>query len=128
MGDGKCHMKGAEAKKDGEEFNIGHLRYKCLNGIANITGCQLDGRRPLNVGDEVEKDGTTFKCFLSHGGIEYSEYTPAPNPIDDIKKFERGSFAHPRKGETKSGSIKDLPPGPLRDRVMAMLEQARQKN
>lgn len=38
MGDGKCHMKGAEAKNDGEEFNVGHLRYKCLSGVANITG------------------------------------------------------------------------------------------
>jgi len=101
-----CTKNGTDYK-EGEKFQLNHITYQCTNGIADITGCFIDDKRPLTIGqDVVEKKegekGMVYRCYRLGARIEYNEYacgynkapscTPAPIPQtpDEAPTLSRG--------------------------------------
>ncbi|KAH7721168.1 hypothetical protein AAVH_11404 [Aphelenchoides avenae] len=66
-----CYITELPPKKDQEEFNVSNLRYKCANGLANITGCQLDNGKQLKPGEQVKDGRSTSECKTADGGIQF---------------------------------------------------------
>ncbi|KAI1730541.1 hypothetical protein Ddc_03244 [Ditylenchus destructor] len=112
-----CTKQGKEYK-EGDTFSQNHLRYKCSNGIADITGCYINETRDLGIGQDVVENKMVYRCYRLGGKIEYSEYacgfngTPSctPEPIpetpDDVPQLGRGlmspgfgSFAVVQQGD-----------------------------
>jgi translation initiation factor IF-1 len=84
-GDG-CTRRGKEYK-EGETFQENHLKYKCVNGIVDITGCYVNENKDLNVGQDFAENGILHRCYRLGGTIEYTENMCAgsscnPPPID----------------------------------------------
>jgi len=88
--------------KEEEVFSANHLRYKCSNGMADVTGCYISETRDLAIGQDVVDNSTVYRCYRLGGKIEYTEYacgmngTPSctPEPIpqtpDDVPSLARG--------------------------------------
>jgi len=96
-----CTKNGTDYK-EGEAFSLNHIHYKCSNGIADITGCYVDEKRDLTIGQDIVEKNMVFRCYRLGARVEYNEYacgyngTPSctPEPIpqtpDEAPTLSRG--------------------------------------
>ncbi|KAH7726489.1 hypothetical protein AAVH_05880 [Aphelenchoides avenae] len=84
-----CHF-GGYTGKHGTIFGVSHMRYACVNGFSNVSGCQIDDNRPMHVGEEVKEGGKTYRCSLMDKGIKYDECSVSE--LHDECITQRGFF------------------------------------
>ncbi|KJH50895.1 hypothetical protein DICVIV_02949 [Dictyocaulus viviparus] len=67
-------VKNGEKYQEGEEFQSGHLRYKCQkHGVYTIEGCITDKKKNLKIGEIVVIDNVKFQCMAKGNSVFYRE-------------------------------------------------------
>ena len=64
-GAGVC-LKAGREYFEGDVYLTNHLRYKCQGGIMDVTGCYIDERRDLSIGQDIIEKGMVYRCYR-HG-------------------------------------------------------------
>ncbi|KAI1717578.1 hypothetical protein Ddc_10019 [Ditylenchus destructor] len=125
---GNCIGKDGKDHKDGEEFSVSHLRYKCTNSRPDILGCQIDANRSLKIGqDHVQMAepielmgkkftfGVVYRCFvMGDGSVAFQEYgcgfrnTPSCTP--PAKPFSEQEYKNVMDAAGPSPLLKNLSP------------------
>ena len=100
-GSGGC-VKAGKEYTEGDVYSANHLRYKCQNGMMDVTGCYLDESRDMQIGQDLVEKNMVHRCYRLGPRVEYSEYacgfngTPScsPEPIpetpDQVPALGRG--------------------------------------
>ncbi|KIH64734.1 hypothetical protein ANCDUO_04952, partial [Ancylostoma duodenale] len=66
--------KNGKKYKEGEEFTIGHLRYKCQKyGVYSIEGCITENKKNLNIGEVVVINNVKSQCLAKGDSVFYRE-------------------------------------------------------
>ncbi|KAK6055639.1 hypothetical protein COOONC_06857 [Cooperia oncophora] len=62
--------KNGKTYKEGEEFQIGHLRYKCQK-----YGCLTGKNKTMKIGESVTIDNVKSQCLAKGSSVYYRETT-----------------------------------------------------
>ncbi|CAJ0606730.1 unnamed protein product [Cylicocyclus nassatus] len=111
--------KNGKTYKEGEEFSIGNLRYKCQpHGVYTIEGCVTDHKENLKIGEVVVKNNTKSQCLGAGSQVFYRETIcgilgmPECDKVGPPKRYEEAlKKASENTGKTKEISMPGLPPG-----------------
>ncbi|EYC27935.1 hypothetical protein Y032_0008g259 [Ancylostoma ceylanicum] len=114
--------KNGKKYKEGEEFTIGHLRYKCQKyGVYSIEGCITENKKNLNVGEVVVINNVKSQCLAVGDRVFYRETVcsilgqPECEKIGPPSGFEEATKKEMEKEKDKTQrkevTVAGLPPG-----------------
>ncbi|WKX94293.1 hypothetical protein Q1695_011501 [Nippostrongylus brasiliensis] len=118
--------KNGKKYKEGEDFQIGHLRYKCQKyGVYSIEGCITEKKKNLKLGEIVVIDNVKSQCLSKGNSVFYRETVCGIMGQPECDKIDEPSGFKAAKDEPKSNqpevNIPGLPTG------WKVLEQGRQE-
>ncbi|VDM85809.1 unnamed protein product, partial [Strongylus vulgaris] len=104
--------KNGKKYKEGEEFTIGNLRYKCQKyGVYTIEGCISDHKKNLKIGDVVVINNIKSQCLAVGPSVFYRETVcgilgqPECDKIGPPKGYEEAC----KKEKENPQNAKELP-------------------
>ncbi|KAK6013318.1 hypothetical protein OSTOST_21423, partial [Ostertagia ostertagi] len=110
--------KNGKTYKEGEEFVIGHLRYKCQKyGVYSIEGCVTEGKMNLKLGESIVVDHVKAQCLAKGSSVFYRETVcgtlgqPECDKIDLPSGYKEAVAREQSSPKEKSISVEGLPPG-----------------
>ncbi|KAK5968515.1 hypothetical protein GCK32_009313 [Trichostrongylus colubriformis] len=110
--------KNGKTYKEGEEFEVGHLRYKCQKyGVYSIEGCVTGTKKKLKLGETVVVDNVKSQCLGKGSSVYYRETVcgimgqPECDKIDLPSGFKEAQEREKSQPQAKAISLPGLPPG-----------------
>ncbi|CAB3406465.1 unnamed protein product [Caenorhabditis bovis] len=105
----------------GDEFEVGHLRYKCRDyGVYSMEGCIANGTKRMNPGESFVENHIKYQCMKHGSSIFYRETTcgilgqpecdNVPLPTGFQKALEHEKENPPMVGSTRINGV-ELPKG-----------------
>jgi hypothetical protein len=61
-GSGGC-VKAGKDFAEGDVYSANHLRYKCQNGMMDVTGCYADEGTDMQIGQDVVEKNMVRRCY-----------------------------------------------------------------
>ncbi|KAJ1370337.1 hypothetical protein KIN20_032043 [Parelaphostrongylus tenuis] len=120
--------KNGKTYKEGEEFQIGSLRYKCQKyGVYSIEGCVTGKKKNLKIGEVVVIDNVKSQCLAKGDSVFFKETVCGMMGQPDCDKiplptgFQEAVKAEDTRSKEKEISVPGLPPG------WKMVNETRQK-
>ncbi|VDO73582.1 unnamed protein product [Haemonchus placei] len=107
--------KNGKTYKEGEEFTIGHLRYKCQKyGVYSIEGCVTEAKKNLKIGQTTVENNVKAQCLGKGNSVFYRETVCGTMGQPDCDKIDLPSGykeAVAREESKPKITLPGLPPG-----------------
>ncbi|KAK6734734.1 hypothetical protein RB195_018120 [Necator americanus] len=110
--------KNGKKYKEGEEFTIGHLRYKCQQyGVYSIEGCVTEDKKNLKIGEIVVINNVKSQCLSKDNSVYYRETVcstlgqPDCDKVGPPSGFVEASKKEKARPQEKEITVAGLPPG-----------------
>uniref|UniRef100_A0A0K0DJ46 Abnormal cell migration protein 18-like fibronectin type I domain-containing protein n=1 Tax=Angiostrongylus cantonensis TaxID=6313 RepID=A0A0K0DJ46_ANGCA len=110
--------KNGKTYKEGEEFQIGALRYKCQKyGVYTIEGCVTGKKKNLKIGEVVVVDNVKSQCMAKGDSVFFKETVcgilgqPECDKIPLPTGFQEATKIEDTKPKAKETNVPGLPPG-----------------